>query len=78
MCDLTTLQDRFVHHIPAMQKAARFPFRKLPPEARQEAIANSIAICWKFFYALFLQGRHDEPSILNSCFRFAIRHTKCQ
>jgi hypothetical protein len=77
MSDLTALQDTFTQRLPAMQRTARLHFLGFPPEVRQEMVANTIAICWKFFYGLFLQGRVDHPNILTSCVYYAIRHTVC-
>jgi hypothetical protein len=55
---------------------AKISFRHLPPEAKEESISNAVALAWKFFYNLFLKKRWEEPGILNSCMRFAIRQTR--
>jgi hypothetical protein len=77
MSDLKTLQNVFVEWIPRMQRRARLRFLYLPPDLRQEAIANSLALAWKFFYALFLKGRVDAPEVLKSCLHYALKQTNC-
>jgi hypothetical protein len=76
MLNLSTVQDAFVQRIPALRRMARISFRHLPPEAKEESITNAVALTWKFFYNLFLKKRSDEPGILDSCMRFAIRQTR--
>jgi hypothetical protein len=77
MSDLKTVQNVFVQWMPMMQCRARRRFLNLPPDLRQEAVANSLALAWKFFYALFRQGRADEPEVLKSCIYYAVKQTKC-
>jgi hypothetical protein len=67
----------FVQWMPMMQHRARRRFLNLPPDLRQEAVANSLALAWKFFYALFRKGRADEPQVLKSCIYYAVKQTKC-
>ena len=50
MSDLKTVQNVFVQWMPMMQCRARRRFLNLPPDLRQEAVANSLALAWKFFY----------------------------
>ena len=76
MTTLATLQDSFVQRLPAMQRTARLRFRHLPPEAQQEAVSNTLALAWKFYYALFRKGRAGEPGILTSCVFYAVKQTK--
>jgi len=76
MLHLSTLQAVFVRRIPALRKMARISFRHLPPEAKEESITNAIGLTWKAFYRLFHRGRAEEPGILDSCMRFAIRQTR--
>ena len=76
MLNLSTVQNVFVQQLPSLQKMAKIQFRNLPPEAKQESITNAIALTWKFFYNLFLKNRSEEPGILASCMRFAIRQTR--
>ena len=76
MLDLSTLQAMFVRRMPTLQKMAKIQFRSLPPEAKEESVTNAIALAWKFIHKLFTKGRAQEPGILASCMRFAIRQTK--
>lgn len=77
MSDLATIQTHFAQQLAALQRFARFHFRGYPPEARQEMIANVVALAWKFFHSLYRKGRADEPGILNSCLRYAIKQVHC-
>jgi hypothetical protein len=77
MSDLKSLQNVFVEWIPRMQRKARLRFQNLPPDLRQEAVANSLATAWKFLYVLFCQGRFDSPEVLKSCLHYALKQTNC-
>lgn len=48
MCNFTMQRNVFSDQIPSLQRIAGSSFAGLPPEAREEAIANSVAIAWKF------------------------------
>lgn len=52
---------------------ANHHFRGLNPEAREEAIANTLALAWKFWLRLIEQGKTDQ---LENAIGFAIRQTK--
>jgi hypothetical protein len=77
MLTLDAVRDSFTRQLPSLQKMAKISFRHLPsPEAREESITNAVALTWKFIVTLLRKGRADEPGILASCMRFAIRQTR--
>ena len=45
--DVQTVQDQFVQMMPDIQSRARTTFRHLGPEAREEAVAQTLALSWK-------------------------------
>jgi len=51
-------------------------FRDLDPEAKEEAVQNTLALAWKSFRALILQGRAGEAGILRSVLWYSIRQTR--
>lgn len=53
---LTTLQSRFEADLPRLQRVARFRLRRFAGEARDEAIAETIALCWQAYVRLFERG----------------------
>ena len=69
------LQCCFTARLPSMRRIAFRRFRHLDPEKRDEAVQNTLALCWKFFHRLFQQGRANR-GILKSVLWYAIRQTK--
>ncbi len=45
--DVQTVQDQFVQMLPEIQSRASATFRHLDPDAREEAVAETLAMCWK-------------------------------
>jgi hypothetical protein len=74
MADLNNLHRFFVAHLPEMQRMAESHFRCLDPDKREEATQNTLALVWKFLYALLRQGRN--PEIWKSVVWYAIKQTK--
>lgn len=74
MTNLDSLQRFFVDHLAEMQRMIVRHFRHLDPDKRQEAVQNTLALAWKFLYALFRQGR--SPEIWKSVVWYAIKQTK--
>src|SRR3954451_18370433 len=72
----------FDHHaafetrIDSIVRLAGHHFRQLAPEAREEAIQNTLALCWKFFLRLVEQGKADQENVVSQMIGFAIKHTK--
>ena len=72
----------FDHHaafetrIDSIVRLAGYHFRQLGPEAREEAIQNTLALAWKFFLRLVEQGKADQENVVSQMIGFAIKHTK--
>ena len=77
MTTINDLHDYFVRHHAEMRRLAHSHFRHLEPDQRQEAIQNTLALAWKFLYALFEQGRLTHPKAWNGVLWYAIRQTQC-
>lgn len=77
MTTINDLQNYFVQHHAEMRRLAHFHFRRLEPDQRQEAIQNTLALAWKFLYALFEQGRLHHPKTWNGVLWYAIQQTRC-
>src|SRR3954470_9111884 len=72
----------FDHHaafetrIDSIVRLAGHHFRQLGPEAREEAIQNTLALAWKFFLRLVEQGKAEQENVISQMIGFAIKHTK--
>ena len=62
--DVTQAQDSFVQMLPEIQSRAGATFRHLDPEAREEAVAETLALCWQNHLQCTLRGKHVGPSSL--------------
>lgn len=76
MQNIDTFKDTFTSLLPDLTRMATAAFRDLRPEAREEAVQNTLALTWKAFHALIGQGRADEPGILKSVLWYSIRQTR--
>lgn len=74
MTDLNSLHRFFVEHLAEMKRMAESHFRCLDPDKREEAVQNTLALTWKFLYALFNKGR--SPEIWKSVVWYAIKQSK--
>jgi len=68
-----TRRDAFLDLLPRIQKNAQYAFRRLPVEARQEAIQDTIASALAAYRALVHQDRAEDATA-TSLARFAIAH----
>src|SRR5262245_18478716 len=66
---------RFEERFPEFRNKARAYFSDCMPEAKDEAIANSLFLTWVNFTALVKNGRADDR-LLTSVFYFACRQTR--
>jgi hypothetical protein len=71
-----TCKDTFTNLLPDLTRMAKAAFRDLGPEAREEAVQNTLALTWKSYHALIEQGRADEPGILKSVLWYSIKQTR--
>ena len=73
---LTQLQARFETILPRIQKQAGFAFRYLKREnEKEEAIAETIALCWRWFLRLAKRGK-DATAFPTVLANYASRHVK--
>ncbi|MGO8900529.1 MAG: hypothetical protein ACLQU5_19605 [Isosphaeraceae bacterium] len=75
MFTMTEARARFEARFPEFQNKARAYFADYKPEARDEAIANSLFLTWHHFTALIEKGKADD-ALLTSTFYFACRQTR--
>lgn len=71
-----TCKDTFTCLLPELTRMAKAAFRDLRPEAREEAVQNTLALTWKSYHALIEQGRADEPGIFKSVLWYSIKQTR--
>src|SRR4051812_10533950 len=76
MISLPTLQSQFEAKLDDIRGIAAYQFRGLRPEAKEEAITNTIGLCWKYFLRLAEQGKHGDDAVINSMVYFASRQTR--
>jgi hypothetical protein len=74
MFDLTSARNRFEDRFPELQYKARSYFRLCSPEARDEAVANSLFLTWYHFVALVRRGKANDAMLTSSLY-FACRQT---
>ena len=72
---LAALQEFFAAEYPRMQRQIGGHFRHLDPDKREEAVSNTVALAWKFFFRLFEEGRATQR-ILKNVLWYAIQQTK--
>ena len=70
------LQKSFEPLIETIIGICQLQFRGLAPEAKDEAIANTVGLCWKYNLRLVDQGRHDDEHVFNSMVFWPTRHTR--
>ncbi|MBN9519453.1 hypothetical protein J0H58_13175 [bacterium] len=67
---------RFAALVTDLTKMAHAQFRDLAPEARDEAVQNTLALTWHGYVGLIRQGRGDEPGIVQSVLWYAAKQTR--
>ncbi len=75
MFTMTDARDRFEERFPEFRNKARAYFADLKPEAKDEAIANSLFLTWHHFTALVRKGKADDK-LMTSAFYYAMRQTR--
>lgn len=66
----------FTSELPNLERLAQFCFRHLKPEAREEAVQNTIALAWKALARLTERGLANDPDRLRHVLHFAVKQTK--
>src|SRR5947209_17548829 len=76
MTSFESHRESFAGQVAELRRMAAAQFLYLDPEAREEAVQNTLALAWKSFRALILKGRAGEDGILKNVLWFSIRQTK--
>jgi hypothetical protein len=75
MFTMTEARARFEERFFELQNKAKAYFVDYKPEAKDEAVANSLFLTWHHFAALVEAGKADD-ALLTSTFYFACRKTR--
>jgi hypothetical protein len=75
MFTMTEARARFEERFTELQRKAKAYFVDYKPEAKDEAVANSLFLTWHHFAALVDAGKADDP-LLTSTFYFSCRQTR--
>jgi len=70
------LRNTFANLVPEMTRIANAAFHDLEPDAREEAVQNTLALTWKSYHTLIQQGRGSDTGIIRSVLWYSIRRTK--
>src|SRR5215471_14278863 len=73
--NLAEARARFEERFPEFRNKARRYFSDYEPEAKDEAIANSLFLTWHHFTALVRKGKADDK-LLTTAFYFSMRQTR--
>ncbi|HZZ77032.1 MAG TPA: hypothetical protein VFE62_00855 [Gemmataceae bacterium] len=76
MTTFEALRAAFATLVPELTRMAAAAFRHLDPEAREENVQNTLALCWHAYRSLIEQGRGDEPGLVKSVLWYSIKQTK--
>jgi hypothetical protein len=76
MTTFETHRDAFASHVAELSRMAASQFRHLDPDAKEEAVQNTVALAWQSFRALILKGRGAEPGILKNVLWYSVKQTK--
>ncbi len=75
MASLEQLREEFNGRVEWMRRMVSPFFRRLGPEAREEAIENTLGLAWLYLYRLHGQGRSEEVTIKQVLW-YAIKGTR--
>src|SRR5207249_3582804 len=73
--DIAAIQEGFEKALPKIKTVARFRLRHLDAEAKEDAVAECLAICWQAYRRLVERGRDPTPFI-NKLAEFATRRVR--
>jgi hypothetical protein len=75
MFTMDQARTRFEERFSELQNKAKAYFNDCRPEARDEAVANSLFLTWHHFVALVRNGKADD-TLLTSTFYYSCRQTR--
>ena len=73
---MTDARTTFQTRLPEIEHLAGIHFRRLDPEARQEAVQNTLVLAWRYFIRLVELGKQDQEHVFTSMIWWACKHTK--
>lgn len=73
---MTSLHESFVSQLPELEAMAFAAFSDRDPEAREEAVQNTLALAWRAFVRLEEKGELSDHGILKSIVWYSIKQTK--
>src|SRR3954451_19947127 len=76
MTSLRNLQSQFESRLDEIKGLASPHFARLNPEARDEALQNTLGLCWGFWLRLVQQGKAGDEAVFKSMVWYAVKHTK--
>jgi hypothetical protein len=66
----------FTHLVPELTRMASAAFRDRDPDAREEAVQNTLALAWHAYAALIERWRGVDEGIIKSVLWFSARQTR--
>ena len=75
MTTTENLHEIFTRRLPDLEAMALTRFRRLNPEAREEAVQNTTALAWKFWNRLVKQHGAVDDGLLKSVWWYAMKQT---
>src|SRR5438105_13931643 len=76
MPTITDLQTRFESRLPEIESLAASRFASLKPEAKQEAVQNTVALCWRYYVNLASKGKHEREDVFKGMIWWACKLTR--
>ena len=76
MTTIENLHDTFVRQLPELEVTALARFRKLDPDARQEAVQNTTTLAWMYWVRLVERDRAVDDGLLKSIWWYAMKQTR--
>jgi hypothetical protein len=76
MSTVTCPTSEFEARIDEIRGLAAPHFARMNPEARDEAMQNTLGLCWVFWLRLVKQGKADDEANFKSMIWYAVKHTR--
>src|SRR3982751_4339739 len=76
MCNVACSRSEFESRIDEIRGLAAPHFARMNPEARDEALQNTLGLCWVFWLRLVKQGKAGDETVFRSMVWYAVKHTK--
>src|SRR5271154_5745246 len=73
--DIEEIKARFAGHYPRIHRLAAFEHRRLRGDRHDDAVADTIALAWKSYRKMALQGREPDR-LIGSIVGFSARHVR--